>query len=177
MAFRAGPELANLEFIFGPRFASISKGKLIITSLMPFQTQGAYILNSQGTRFMEQYSPQLGEQRSGMGLLALAASKEIMEGRGPLYFDLRHFGQEKLSQLLRVLPLRLGAIYAEGIDPGRELIECRPLNLHFGTGGGIRIGIKGETSLPSLYAGGICCMFPGGTEVLSGVTLSICNVF
>ncbi|MEE8450227.1 MAG: FAD-binding protein [Thermodesulfobacteriota bacterium] len=79
MAFRAGAELANLEFIFGPRFAGISKGKLIIISLMPFQTQGAYILNSQGTRFMEQYSPQLGEQRSGMGLLALAASKEITE--------------------------------------------------------------------------------------------------
>lgn len=91
MAFRAGAEHLNLEFSFIPGFHGFVKGKLAILAIMPFQTQGAHIINSLGQRFMKNYMPERMERLSTFGLLALAWSKEVLERRGPVYFDMRHF--------------------------------------------------------------------------------------
>ncbi|MEE8449405.1 MAG: FAD-binding protein [Thermodesulfobacteriota bacterium] len=175
MAFRAGAALANLEFGFGPRFCGFHRGRLITQSLMPFQTQGAYIVNADGERFMGRYVPERGERRSTFGLLAQAWAKETMEGRGPIYFDMRHFTKEHIQQLRRILPIRIAPLDEAGIDPSRDLIEARPVVAYFG--GGIHIDIWGQSDLPALLAVGNCAQFPGAAERLSGGMLSICNVF
>jgi succinate dehydrogenase/fumarate reductase flavoprotein subunit len=175
MAFRAGAGLANLEFGFGPRFCGLHRGRLITQSLMPFQTQGAHIVNAAGERFMGRYVPERGERRSTFGLLAQAWAKETLEGRGPVYFDMRHFSEEHHQQLRRILPIRIAPLDEAGIDPRRDLIEARPLVAYFG--GGIHIDIWGQSDLPSLLAAGNCAQFPGAAERLSGGMLSICNVF
>ena len=175
MAFRAGAELADLEFGFSQKFAWIHDGYLRITSLMPYQTQGARIVNAKGERFMERYAPDRGERRSGLGLLAQAAVKEIWEGRGPIYFDLRHFSREHLAQMKRILPLRYRPFEEGGLDPAKDLIETRLVVMYLSRG--TCMDLWGETSVPGLFTGGICAHFPGGTELLSGCMLGVCSVF
>lgn len=175
MAFRAGAELAGLEFGFSPRFVGLHKGRVYTQSLMPFQTQGAHLVNSQGYRYMESYAPKKMERLSTCGLLALASVNELLEGRGPVYFDMRHFSPEHHEQLRRILPLRMAPLDAINLDPGKELIECAPLVCYLG-GGGIKINVHGESSLPGLLAGGIAS-HAGAGEWVSGAMLGVCNVF
>ncbi len=179
MAFRAGAELAGLEFTFNPTFTAWHKGVALAgPGVIQFQTQGAYIVNSQGERFMEEYAPDRKERRSTKGFLGLAVTKEILEGRGPVYFDMRHFDAEKFEQVKRILPITMTGLEVMGIDPARDLIECRPVVASFGTGrnGGIRINRDGQSSLPGLVAAGVTLQFPGGSELPSGVTMAFCNV-
>lgn len=176
MVFRAGAELAGLEFMFGSKFVALHNGQMVVSSLMPLQTKGAHIVNRQGERFMAKYVPHLKEQRSTFGLLATASAKELIEGRGPIYFDTRHFSVEELARLRRVLPFRLNPLYNVGLDLKTDLVNTRPLVLYL-DGRAIRINLHGETNLPGLLAGGIAVQFPGCGEYLSGATLAFCNVY
>lgn len=179
-AYRAGAEMAGMEFIFTPSFACTPPGRAPSSmSLIPFQTQGAHIINRLGERFMDKYAGRRRERGASFGLLAQGMAKEIMEGRGPIYFDMRHFLAEDFQRLERILPARMAFLRDAGIDPAKELIECRPLVRHFGTGlsGGVRIGLNGESSVPGLFAAGICAQFPGCAEFLSGGMIAFCNVF
>lgn len=175
MAFRAGAELAGLEFGFSARFVGVHKGRIYTQSLMPFQTQGAHLVNTQGSRYMERYAPEKMERLATCGLLALASVKEVLEGRGPVYFDMRHFSPEHHKQLRRILPLRMAPLDEIKLDPSKDLIECTPLICYLG-GGGIKINVHGESSLPGLLAGGIAS-HAGAGEWVSGAMLGICNVF
>lgn len=175
MAFRAGAQMADLEFGFSQKFGWIHDSYLRITSLMPYQTQGARIVNAKGERFMERYAPGRGERRATLGLLAQAAVKEIWEGRGPIYFDLRHFGREHLAQMKRILPLRYRPFEEGGLDPANDLIETRLVVMYLSRGP--CMDLWGETTVPGLFTGGICAHFPGGSELLSGCMLGVCSVF
>lgn len=180
MAFSAGAELAGLEFTFNPNFSCpYSGGFATGTGLIQFQTLGAYILNARGERFMEKYVPERKERRSHFGFLALAMMKEIMEGRGPVYFDMRHFSKQKFQQVRRIIPITMAGLDNAGIDPAKELVECRPLVISFGTSrnGGIRVSTEGESSLPGLFAAGVDAHFAGASESLSGGMIAACQVF
>lgn len=180
MAFSAGAELAGLEFTFNPNFSCPYAGGFATgTGLIQFQTLGAFILNARGERFMEKYVPERKERRSHFGFLALAMMKEIMEGRGPVYFDMRHFSEEKLQQVRRIIPITMAGLDNAGIDPSKELVECRPLVISFGTSrnGGIKVNAEGESSLPGLLAAGVEAHFAGASESLSGGMIAACQVF
>lgn len=179
MAFRAGAELSGLEFNFGPSFFTPCKGKPALVGIWALQTLGAHIVNKQGERFMERYLPERGSRRATQGLIAQAMTKEIIEGRGPTYFDVRHFGPEKFAQLERILPVRMAAFRDAGLDLRNDLLECRPVLTYIGTGGcgGIRINLFGETNIPGLLAAGVSAQFPGSAESLSGVKLAYSGVF
>jgi hypothetical protein len=43
---------------------------------------------------MEKCLPERKERRATFGLLMQAATREVLEGRGPLFFDTRHFTPE-----------------------------------------------------------------------------------
>ncbi|MEE8448348.1 MAG: FAD-binding protein [Thermodesulfobacteriota bacterium] len=178
MAFRAGAELAGLEFNFGSSFFTPCRGKPALVGIWALQTLGAHIVNKQGERFMERYVPERGDRRATQGLIAQAMTKEIMEGRGPTYFDIRHFAPEKYSQLERILPIRMAAFRDAGLDLRKDLLDCRPVLTYIGTGGcgGIRINLFGETNIPGLLAAGVSAQFPGCAESLSGVKLAYSGV-
>lgn len=179
MAYRAGAELAGLEFNFGPTFASLRQGGATIGTLIQFQTQGAHIVNARGERFMERYLPERKERRATMGLLGQAMVKEILEGRGPIYFDMRHFDNEHYLRVRRIIPITMAALDDAGINPRKELVPCRPMVTWIGAAGcgGLKIDLHGETNVPGLLAAGIAAQFPGCAESLSGLKISVCSVF
>ncbi|MEE8450171.1 MAG: FAD-binding protein [Thermodesulfobacteriota bacterium] len=176
MAFRAGAELGALEFVSGGiKFTCVHNGQLIVSSLMPFQTQGAQIVNKLGERFMESCLPERKERGATFGLLMQAATKELIEGRGPLFFDMRHFTPEHHQQMKRILPLRTFPLYQAGLNPAKDLIPCQVLLTYFR--GGVTMDIDGESTIPGLLAGGVAAHFLGWSEGLSGSMLALCNVF
>ena len=179
MAFRAGASLTGMEFLFCPGFCCIKEGRLIGRSMIQFQTLGAQIVNGKHERFMERYVPQRKERRATFGLLAQAMVKEIMEGRGPIYFDMRHFTDEEMKRARRIIPTTFSMLDDAGIDPARELVECRPIVNHLAGNahGGIHTEKDGASDVPGLWAGGAAAFFAGCTEPLSGGMVAYCNVF
>ena len=178
MAYRAGAQMGGLEFTFCPKFAAHKSGKPVC-SLIQFQTLGAHIVNSKGERFMERYVPERMERRSGIGLLIQGITKEVMEGRGPVYWDMTHFSRQRMEQVRRIIPTTIAALNGAGIDPAKQKVECRAVVIHFGSfaSGGVRIDTQGASSIPGLFSAGVAAQFSGAVELLSGVMLSFANVF
>lgn len=178
MAYRAGADMGGMEFTFCPKFAAHKSGKPIC-NLIQFQTLDAHIVNSKGERFMKRYVPDRMERRSGIGLLIQGITKEVLEGRGPVYWDMTHFSTERMEQVKRIIPTTIAALNGAGIDPAKQKVECRAFVIHFGSfaSGGVRIDTQGASSVPGLFAAGVAAQFSGAVELLSGIMLSFANVF
>jgi succinate dehydrogenase/fumarate reductase flavoprotein subunit len=175
MALRAGAELGSLELNFCPVFVSpVKPGLAISAGLLAFQTLGARFVNSRGERFLKNYFPDAQEQSLQLGPLGQASAKEILEGRGPLYFDLRHFDDAKVDQIRRILAVKISAFKSSGVDVFRQPVPYVPLLGYFGGGpsGGICVNQWGESTCSGLLAAGICAEFFGCAEFLSGGTLA-----
>lgn len=177
MAYRAGAELSNMEFSTSGGLAYVEKryhvgGPALVVGL------GAKFINGLGERFMERYSPQLKE-RSRLSLLCQAMVKEVLEGRGPIYYDWRSLKEEDIQKIRQVRPQTIRPLDEGGIDPRRQLLECHPL-ITLGSGncnGGINIDAHSQSSIPGLYAVGAATRSPvQGTFTVSGVNLAYCNV-
>ncbi|HEY4135350.1 MAG TPA: FAD-binding protein [Alphaproteobacteria bacterium] len=87
MAYRAGARLVDLEFVNGGTF-SIGMKKYKLSSYNVAVAHGAWLINAQGERFMEKYDP-VRYERSELPFVIAAFAKEIIDGRGPCYLDLR----------------------------------------------------------------------------------------
>src|SRR3989304_4126803 len=104
MALRAGAELAGMEFTHQVHFCLVKgapdgeSSPKYLWSGAQLQNHGAWIVNAAGERIMEKEDPELMERRSGFGLLGQAMAKEDLGGRGPLYFDMRHFPKEEVER-------------------------------------------------------------------------------
>ncbi|MDP2727363.1 MAG: FAD-binding protein [Dehalococcoidia bacterium] len=180
MAFRAGADLTGLEFGPGTSYYVIRDGNFTTgLGLLQFQNHGAFFVNSIGERVMEKYLPGRMERGSGRGPLAQAFVKEILEGRGPLYVDIRHWSPERIELFNRVIPLTMQSIARAGIDVRTERLEFTVLpNGFYSSGdGGIKVGVNGETNLPGLFAAGACSSIRADTEPVGGAPLANCNVF
>lgn len=179
MAWRAGAELSGLELLFNPNYTCPHQGGVVGSAgLIQFQTLDARLVNSRGERFMDRYAGDRRERCSHFGLLAQAIAKELIEGRGPVYFDMRHFSKEKFERARRIIPVTMASLEAAGINPEKELVPCRPVIAYFGASGsgGIRINHQGETNLPGLLAAGAAAECPGYSIPLSGGFTTFCNV-
>jgi succinate dehydrogenase/fumarate reductase flavoprotein subunit len=182
MAFRAGAELSGMEFAHWPNFSLCTRGAdkqiRFLYSGAQFQNHGAWIVNAAGERIMERYTPELMERRSGFGLIGQAMAKEYLEGRGPLYFDMRHFPKEEVARLRKVLPQTMAAFDRAGLDISKDLVEFIPMVIHGGAGnGGIRTGLKGETTLAGLFTAGVAAQMRGCIEPPASFAQAVCNVF
>ncbi len=88
MAFRAGGRLVDMEFTFGGTFNVLMK-KFDFPSYNVAVAHGARLINARGERFMQQYDP-VRLERSELSHVVAAFAKEIVDGRGPVFVDLRH---------------------------------------------------------------------------------------
>jgi succinate dehydrogenase flavoprotein subunit len=167
MALRVGVPLEDMEMMqFHP--TTLSPTGVLITE--GCRGEGAYLLNSEGERFLKRYAPNAMELAS-RDVISRAEQTEIDEGRGVdgnVLLDLRHLGAEKIHERLHGTR-ELSMVFA-GVDPIHEPIPVRP-GAHYHMGG-VETDVWGQTSLTGLYAAGECaCVSVHGANRLGGNAL------
>ena len=177
LAYRAGVPLKDMEMVqFHP--TCLPGTGILITEAA--RGEGGYLINKDGERYMQRYLP--GKMELGpRDILSRAMIQEIKAGRafegayGPyLGLDLRHLGEKKINE--RIPMVRELAEKYLGLDPVREPIPVRP-GQHY-IMGGVATNMKGETTLPGLYAvGETACVSINGANRLGSNSLSECLVF
>ena len=130
MAFRAGAEISDMEFIqFHPTALYLKNAPRFLLS-EALRGEGAYLRNANLDRFMPKYHDMAELAPRDIVARAIAHELEISPAREPVvYLDLTHMNGERLAKV----PIRPAAHYAMG---------------------GIRTDLCGRTSLPGLYAAG-----------------------
>ncbi|MBV9149325.1 MAG: FAD-binding protein [Candidatus Eremiobacteraeota bacterium] len=167
IAFRAGLPIMDMEFVqFHP--TSLKENGVLLSEAA--RGEGAYLLNSEGDRFMFKYAPEKGELAS-RDVVSRAEWTEIMQGRGIdgcVLLDLRHLGREKILE--RLPQIRELALDATGKDAIKEPIPILP-GMHY-TMGGIETDIWGKTRIDGVYAAGeTACVSVHGANRLGGNSL------
>lgn len=177
LAYRAGVPLKDMEFVqFHP--TCLPGTGILITEAA--RGEGGYLINKDGERFLKNYVPakmELGPR----DILSRAELTEIRAGRGfqgphgdYVGLDLRHLGEKTIDERLPMVR-ELAEKYV-GLDPIREPIPVRPGQHYFM--GGVATNVRGETTLPGLYAvGETACVSINGANRLGSNSLSECLVF
>jgi L-aspartate oxidase len=147
-AWRAGAEIADLEFVqFHPTALDHEAApRFLITEAL--RGEGAHLLDCDGKRFM-----------LGVHPLAELAPRDVVSreiehvmercGRSNVMLDARHLGEEYLKTRF---PTIWEACAEAGYDLSRDLLPVAPA-AHYMVGG-VRVDIDGRTSVPGLYASG-----------------------
>jgi succinate dehydrogenase / fumarate reductase flavoprotein subunit len=166
-ALRLGVALEDMEMMqFHP--TTLAPTGVLITE--GCRGEGAYLLNSDGDRFLKNYAPNAMELAS-RDVISRAEQTEIDDGRGVdgnVLLDLRHLGAEKILERLHGTR-ELSMVFA-GVDPIHEPIPVRP-GAHYHMGG-VDTDVWGRTSLEGLYAAGECaCVSVHGANRLGGNAL------
>ena len=167
LALRLGVPLKDMEMMqFHP--TTLSPSGVLITE--GCRGEGAYLLNSEGERFLKNYAPNAMELAS-RDVISRAEQIEIDEGRGVdgnVLLDLRHLGAERIIERLHGTR-ELSMVFA-GVDPIYEPIPVRP-GSHYHMGG-VDTDLDGKTALEGLYAAGECaCVSVHGANRLGGNAL------
>ena len=167
MALRVGVPLKDMEMMqFHP--TTLSPTGVLITE--GCRGEGAYLLNSEGERFLQRYAPNAMELAS-RDVISRAEQTEIDEGRGvdgDVLLDLRHLGAERILERLHGTR-ELSMVFA-GIDPIHDPIPVRP-GAHYHMGG-VDTDVWGKTALEGLYAAGeVACVSVHGANRLGGNAL------
>ena len=167
MALRAGVALEDMEMMqFHP--TTLAPTGVLITE--GTRGEGAFLLNSEGERFLKRYAPNAMELAS-RDVISRAEQTEIDEGRGVdgnVLLDMRHLGVEKILE--RLHGTRELAMTFAGVDPIYQPIPVRP-GAHYHMGG-VATDVWGRTALEGLYAAGECaCVSVHGANRLGGNAL------
>jgi succinate dehydrogenase / fumarate reductase, flavoprotein subunit len=167
MALETGVALKDMEMMqFHP--TTLAPTGVLITE--GTRGEGAFLLNSEGERFLERYAPNAMELAS-RDVISRAEQTEIDEGRGVdgnVLLDMRHLGAEKILE--RLHGTRELAMTFAGVDPIYEPIPVRP-GAHYHMGG-VDTDVWGRTPLEGLYAAGECaCVSVHGANRLGGNAL------
>ena len=148
MAYRAGAELADLEFVqFHPTALHLEGAPRFLLS-EALRGEGARLLNEGGERFMERYH-RLGELAPRDVVARAIVAEMERTGAQHVSLDLSHRGTEFIRG-------RFPRIYETclryGIDLGRQAAPVAPA-AHYAMGG-VRTDLEGRTTLPGLFAAG-----------------------
>lgn len=148
LAYRAGAELRDLEFIqFHPTVLYIAgSSRNLITEAM--RGEGALLVDRRGHRFMPDYDPRA--ELAPRDVVSLAIVSQMEKTRHPnVYLDLTHLDPEKV----RARFPGIDAICADfNLDITRDRIPVRP-GAHYMMGG-IVVDGEGRTTVPGLWAAG-----------------------
>jgi L-aspartate oxidase len=166
IAFRAGAELEDMEFVqFHPTsLYSPAAPQFLLSESM--RGEGAVLLNSRKQRFMDRYHS-LAELAPRDVVSRAIISEMVQTGSNHVYLDLRHMGKDFVKG-------RFPRIYATclqyDVDITEDLIPVSPA-AHYMMGG-IKTSLNGETNIAGLYAAGeVACTGVHGANRLASNSL------
>ncbi|MBF2079170.1 MAG: succinate dehydrogenase/fumarate reductase flavoprotein subunit [Synechococcales cyanobacterium T60_A2020_003] len=182
----AGLPLQDMEFVQFHPTGLYPVGVLISEAV---RGEGAYLINSEGDRFMATYAPSRMEL-APRDITSRAITREIRAGRGIhpdgsaggpfVYLDLRHMGEEKIMS--RVPFCWEEAHRLLGIDAVHEPMPVRP-TVHYSMGGipvntdgQVRSGVDGLVE-GFFSAGETACVSVHGANRLGSNSLLECVVY
>ena len=150
LAFRAGAEVSDLEFVqFHPTSLYMKKvPRFMLPETM--REEGGYLRNFELNRFMGKYHP-LGERAPhDLVLRAIVHEMEVSGAKDPfVYLDLTHLRasavQKHFAQIYEVC-------MAHNVDITEDVIPVRPAENY--AMGGVRTDLDGKTNVGGLYAAG-----------------------
>jgi succinate dehydrogenase / fumarate reductase flavoprotein subunit len=173
LAYRAGAAIIDMEMVqFHP--TTLKGSGVLITE--GARSEGGYLLNKDGERFMQRYAPNMMELAS-RDVVSRAEQTEINEGRGVdgcVLLDLRHLGEDRIRE--RLWQIREIGIDFAGVDLVKEPIPVKP-GVHY-IMGGVKTDNDGLTNIPGLYAAGeAACVSVHGANRLGANSLLDTIVF
>lgn len=186
MVAAAGLPLEDMEFVQFHPTGLYPVGVLISEAV---RGEGAYLINSEGDRFMAEYAPKQMEL-APRDITSRAITCEIRAGRGIhpdgsaggpfVYLDLRHMGQETIMS--RVPFCWEEAHRLVGVDAVHEPMPVRP-TVHYSMGG-IPVNTDGQVRsgadglVDGFFAAGECaCVSVHGANRLGSNSLLECVVY
>ncbi len=174
MAWRAGARLADLEFSFGGTFVTVMK-RYNLGSYNVAVAHGARLINRHGERFMAKYDP-VRFERSELSRVVAAFVKELRDGNGPVFLDLRQCDASYWSDLEALKDTSGSTILLSGKVPDPR-VHPLPIeatwNFWSGGRGGIDVDLDCHASVPGLYGAGATAKNPAtGTHASAGAPTS-----
>ncbi len=166
MAFRAGAELRNLEFVqFHPTCLFHPEAKSFLIS-EAVRGEGAVLINRAGERFMGKYHPLA--DLAPRDIVARSIDRQMkISGEPCAFLDLRHLPREKVEKRF---PNLVATCRRYGIDMAGEPVPVVPA-AHYMCGG-VAVDLDSHTSLPGLYAvGEVACTGIHGANRLASNSL------
>jgi len=168
MAFRAGAEISDMEFVQFHPTALFLKGAPRFLLSEALRGEGAYLRNLELQRFMHKYHEMA--ELAPRDVVARAIAHELEVTKRPdaaVYLDLTHLNSEKIRT-------RFPTIYSTcmqyNIDIAEELVPIRPA-AHYAMGG-VRTDLDGRSSIAGLYAAGeVACTGVHGANRLASNSL------
>jgi L-aspartate oxidase len=150
MAFRAGTEASDMEFIqFHPTALYLKDAPRFLLS-EALRGEGAYLRNDELGRFMPKYHPMAELAPRDVVARAIMHELEVSRAKDPVvYLDLTHLDEAHVKA-------RFPRIHATclqfNIDIATDLIPIRPA-AHYSMGG-VRTDLDARTSVQGLYGAG-----------------------
>src|SRR3712207_4569432 len=166
MAYEAGAELADMEFVqFHPTALNLEGAPRFLLS-EALRGEGGVLRNAEGRRFMPRYHDRAELAPRDIVTRSIVAEMERTATRTAFLdmtaFDARH--------LRRRFPKIYATCLRYGLDLARDPVPVSPA-AHYCMGG-VRTDLEGRTTLPGLYAAGeVACTGVHGANRLASNSL------
>ncbi len=166
MAFRAGAELSDMEFVqFHPTALNLEDAPRFLLS-EALRGEGGVLRNGAGRRFMPRYHDAAELAPRDVVTRSIVAEMERTATR-TVFLDMTAFDA---AHLRRRFPKIYQTCLQYGLDLAREPIPVSPA-AHY-VMGGVRTDLEGRTTIPGLYAAGeVACTGVHGANRLASNSL------
>ena len=172
LAYEAGAQLSDMEFIQFHPSALYAKNKDAFLISEAVRGEGAWLLNTKNERFMKEVHP-LAEL-APRDIVAFSIYRQMQKHQSPfIYLSLKHLDAQKIKT-------RFSNIYKKlkeyGYDITTDLLPIAPA-AHYMVGG-VKTDLCGETNIPGLFAcGEVASTGVMGANRLASNSLLECLVF
>lgn len=150
-AYEMGASIKNLQLVqFHPTAFNNKRTRECFLISEAVRGEGAYLLNCNGERFMQDYDERLElAPRDVVSYAIIAESRKLSSEE--FYLDISHKDSDFLKERF---PMIFENLLAEGYDLTKDRVPIFPCQHYLM--GGIDVNTKAETSLIDLYAVGEC---------------------